>query len=279
MSNRVVWILSAALAAGAGTVVAWQGGQPAPPHEGFEDTPYLPGQPWRAHDIKRPLPRVITPGTASTQAEAGKPPSDAVVLFDGKDLSKWVHVRDGRETPPRWTLRDGYAEVVDGTGDLVSKEKFGDAQYHVEWMAPPVVQSTGQGRGNSGVLIMSRYEIQVLDVYNNPTYADGYTGAIYGQWPPLVAVPRPPGQWQVYDILFEAPRFENGKLVRPAYATVLLNGIVLHHHKEIMGRMVYRAVATYAPHAAEEPLALQEHHNPVRYRSVWVRRLGGYDQP
>lgn len=267
MGKYWMWIAGAALA----MVV---GAQVSPPHEGFEDTPYLPGQPWRVHDVKRPLPHVVTPG-----ADPGQPPSDAVVLFDGKDLSQWVHVRGGRQTPARWTVRDGYVEVVDGAGDMVSKEKFGDAQVHVEWMAPPAVRDAGQGRGNSGVLLMGRYEIQVLDVYNNQTYADGYAGAIYGQWPPLAAAPRPPGQWQVYDIIFEAPRFEDGKLAKPAYATVSLNGVLLHHHKEIIGRMAYRRVGVYAPHAAEEPLVLQEHHNPVRYRNVWVRRLGAYDQP
>lgn len=267
MSNRLVWIAGVALTIGVGAQVS-------PPHEGFEDTPYLPGQPWRVHDVKRPLPRVVTPG-----AEAGQAPSDAVVLFSGKDLSNWVHIRDGRETPARWAVRGGYTEVVDGAGDLVSEEKFGDAQVHVEWMAPPAVRGEGQARGNSGVLLMGRYEIQVLDVYNNPTYADGYAGAIYGQWPPLVAAPRAPGRWQTYDILFEAPRFENGRLAKPAYATVLLNGAMLHHHKEIIGRMAYRRVGTYAPHAAEEPLVLQEHHNPVRYRNIWVRRIGSYDRP
>jgi len=272
-------MLSAALGSVCIAVFAWQGGQPAPAHEGFEDTPYLPGQPWRVHDIKRPLPHLVVPGTESSQAQLGKPPSDAIVLFDGKDLSHWVNRRGGSETPARWKVENGYTEGVDGAGDLVSKEKFGDAQYHVEWMAPPVVRDSGQGRGNSGVLIMGRYEIQVLDNYNNLTYADGYAGAIYGQWPPLVTPPRKPGEWQVYDIIFEAPRFEGDKLAKPAYVTVLLNGVVLHHHKEIMGRMVYRQVATYSPHAPEEPLTLQDHHNPVRYRSVWVRRLTGYDNP
>ena len=126
---------------------------------------------------------------------------------------------------------------------------------------------------------MGRYEIQVLDCYNNPTYADGQAGGIYGQWPPLVNPARPPGKWQTYDIAFEAPRFEGEKLVKPAYVTVFYNGVLVHHRKEILGAMVYRKVATYSPHAAEEPLLLQDHHNPVRYRNIWVRRLAGYDQP
>jgi hypothetical protein len=241
--------------------------------QGFTDTPILPGQPWHVHDSARPHPRVVTPG-----ATAGAAPSDAMVLFDGKDLSHWTNVRNGVSKPAAWKLDDGYVEVVDGAGDLVSREKFGDAQIHVEWASPAVVSGSSQARGNSGVLIMSRYEIQVLDCYDNPTYADGHAGAIYGQWPPLVNPARKPGEWQTYDIAFEAPRFEGGKLVEPAHVTVFFNGVLVHNRQEIMGAMVYRKVATYSPHAAEEPLALQDHHNPVRYRNIWVRRLAGYDQ-
>jgi hypothetical protein len=241
---------------------------------GFDDTPILPNQPWHVHDYKRPHPKVVTPGTPSTQQQPGRAPSDAIVLFDGKDLSKWTT----EQGAPQWVVRNGYFEVA-GKGDLISKEKFGDCQLHVEWMAPPVVQGNSQARGNSGVILMSRYEIQVLDSYNNPTYADGQAGAIYGQWPPLVNASRKPGEWQTYDIVFEAPKFEGARLVKSAYQTVFHNGVVLHNHKEVIGRMVYRQVGTYAPHASEEPLMLQNHHNPVRYRNIWVRRLGGYDQP
>jgi hypothetical protein len=241
---------------------------------GEEGTPMLPGLPWHVHDATRPHPAVVTPG-----AEAGRPPSDAIVLFDGKDLSKWMNRLRGKDVEPKWRLGDGYVEVVDGAGDLVSKEKFGDAQIHVEWASPAVVTGSSQGRGNSGVLIMERYEIQVLDCSNNPTYADGQTGAIYGQWPPLVNPCRKPGEWQTYDIFWEAPRFQDGKLVKPAFVTVMFNGVLIHHHKELMGRMIYRQVGTYAPHAPQESLMLQDHHNPVRYRNIWVRRLGGYDTP
>lgn len=243
----------------------------------YEDTPMLPGQPWRVHDLKRPHPPLVTPG-----AQPGRPPSDAVVLFDGKDLSHWFHrgrgADRGKILPARWKLEHGYVEVVGGAGDLVSKEKFGDAQYHIEWAAPPRIEGSGQWRGNSGVLIMERYEIQVLDNWENPTYADGMAGAIYGQFPPLVNPARPPGQWQSFDIVFEAPRFEGDKLVKPACATVFLNGVLVHHHREIIGRMAHRRVGTYAPHAPEESLALQDHDTPVRYRNIWVRRLKGYDQ-
>lgn len=245
------------------------------PDLGFDDTPMLPNQPWKVHDYRRPHPPVVTPGTFSTQEAPGKPPSDAVVLFDGKDLSKWTTSKGG---DPTWKVHDGYMEL-NGRGDVVSKDKFGDCQLHIEWSEPEGIQGKSQGRGNSGVILMSRYEIQVLDSYNNVTYADGQAGAIYGQWPPLANAVRPPGQWNMYDIVFEAPKFENGKVVKPAYQTVFLNGVLLHNHKEVIGAMVYRKVATYSPHGAEEPLMLQDHHNPVRYRNVWVRKIGAYDTP
>lgn len=245
---------------------------------GYEDTPFLPDQPWRVHDLKRPHPPVVRPAT-----QPGRPPSDAVVLFDGKDLSQWFQrgrrEQRGKILEPRWKVHDGYMEVVGGTGDLVSKEKFGDAQLHIEWAAPPRIEGAGQWRGNSGVLIMERYEIQVLDNWENPTYADGMAGAIYGQWPPLANPARRPGEWQIFDIVFEAPRFEGDKLVKPAYVTVFLNGVLLHHRRQIIGRMAHRRVGTYAPHAPEESLALQDHDTPVRYRNIWVRRLKDYDQP
>jgi hypothetical protein len=245
------------------------------PHQlGYDDTPFLPGQQWRVHDSRRPRPRMVTPASVP-----GGPPSDAIVLFDGKDLSKWVtRGKRGKIIEPQWKVENGYIEVVGGSGDLISKEKFGDAQIHVEWAAPARVGGAGQLRGNSGVIIMSNYEIQVLDSYDNPTYADGQAGAIYGQWPPFVNPARKPGEWQTFDIAFEAPSFEGGKLVKPAYVTVFYNGVLVHHRQEIIGRMVHRKVATYAPHGAEEPLMLQDHDFPVRYRNIWVRRLTGYDQ-
>ena len=143
----------------------------------------------------------------------------------------------------------------------------------------PEVKGTSQARGNSGILLMSRYEIQVLDAFRNPTYADGQAGAIYGQWPPLANPARPDGQWQAYDIVFEAPGFDGEKLVKPAFVTVFMNNVLMHNRKEMMGAMVNRKVATYAAHGAEEPLALQDHHDPVRYRNIWIRRLRNYDEP
>jgi hypothetical protein len=246
--------------------------------DGFTDTPMLPGTRWHVHDPARPHPTVVTPG-----ATVGAAPSDAVVLFDGRDLSKWAHHGEGADSgkllDPKWNVRDGYFETGARTGSLYSRQGFGDMQLHIEWAAPSVVAGNSQGRGNSGVYAMGLYEIQVLDSYNNRTYADGQAGAMYGQWPPLVNAARKPGEWQSYDIVFEAPRFDNGKLVMPAFQTVFWNGVVIHNHKEVMGATIYRNVATYSPHAAELPIMLQDHNNPVRYRNIWVRRVGGYDQP
>jgi len=244
---------------------------------GYTDTPQLPGQPWKVHDAARPRPPKVAPGLPLLR-EA--PPADALVLFNGKDLAQWVAVvRGGKVQEPRWKVKNGYMEIVPRTGRLVTKEKFGDCQLHVEWMIPKGTPGAGQGRGNSGVEIMGRYEVQVLESYENVTYADGQAASIYGQWPPLVNASRPEGEWNVYDIFFEAPRFEDGKLAKPAYMTVVHNGILVHHHKEVLGRAIHRQVATYAPHGPEEPLSLQDHGRPVRYRNIWIRRLKGYDQP
>jgi hypothetical protein len=274
-TNRITAAL--ALCFGAAFVVT-ASGQQTGGDLGFTDTPILPGQKWHVHDPDRPHPKVITPG-----ATHGAPPSDATVLFDGKDLSKWTQYGRGADrdklVDPQWKVENGYFVVAGRTGNLYTREKFGDCQLHVEWASPPEVVGTSQARGNSGVLLMSRYEIQVLDAYDNPTYADGQAGAIYGQWPPLASPPRKPGEFNTYDIVFEAPQFEGEKLVKPAFATVFYNGVVVHNRKELMGPMVYRQVAKYTPHGPEEPLMLQDHGNPVRYRNVWIRRLTSYDQP
>jgi hypothetical protein len=275
MTRRTTWIKAAAACAAvaaAGLVLAQE-----KPKLGFKDTPMLPGGKWHVHDGDRPQPPVVTPGTSSTQEAPGKAPSDAVVLFDGKDASRW---HDGRGGPARWKVEDGALVVTGGTGALVSKDEFGDCQVHIEWAAPDPPRGSDQGRGNSGVLLMGRYEIQVLDTYKNLTYPDGLAGAIYGQYPPLVNACRPPGQWQSYDILFTAPRFKSdGALETPAYVTVLHNGVLLHNHTALLGPMVYRALAHYTPHGPKGPIALQDHGNPVRYRNIWVRPIKGYDEP
>jgi hypothetical protein len=235
---------------------------------GYDNTPFLPGTKWRVHDISRPHPPVVTPG-----AEKSAPPSDAVVLFDGKDLSQWVTYQHGQPSAPKWKLQDGYAEVMDGAGSINTKEKFGDVQLHIEWASPAQISGSSQNRGNSGILFMGRYEVQVLDSYENPTYADGQAAAIYGQYPPLVNASRKPGEWQTYDIVFEAPRFEGGKLSRPAYVTVFQNGVLVQNHEQLFGDTPHAKLGTYKPHAAEESLQLQNHHCAVRYRNIWIRRL------
>lgn len=250
------------------------------PDAGFTDTPILPGLPYHVHDPFRPHPKVVRPG-----ALPGQPPSDAVILFDGKDLSKWTAARLGTAAftvsaePAPWKVANGYFEVVPGSGDIATREKFGDVQLHVEWMEPPGITGASQGRGNSGVFLMGLFEIQVLDSYMSPTYADGQAGAMYGQWPPLVNAVRKPGEWQSYDIVFEAPAFAGGKRTKSASMTVFLNGVLLHNHKEEMGPTIYRQVPKYEPAPPEGPIILQDHHNPVRYRNIWVRRVGKYDEP
>ena len=264
-------------AATAAALVLGASAQQAPPRtpadDGFTDTPMLPGLPYHVHDPARPHPPVVTPG-----ASPGAPPSDAIVLFSGRDLSQWAHHDSGgKPVDPTWTVRDGSFET--GKGSLHTRAAFGDVQLHLEWAAPAVVSGHSQGRGNSGVFLMGLYEIQVLDSYDNRTYADGQAGAMYGQWPPLANTARKPGEWQTYDIVFEAPRFENGKLVKPAFQTVFWNGVLVHNRKEAIGATVYRRVAQYTAHAPELPLMIQDHANPVRFRNVWIRRLGAYDRP
>lgn len=264
---------SFALAAAFAAALSAQSGKPDGAVTGYTDTPVIPGQKWRVHDANRPKPPVVTPG-----ARLGDPPSDAVVLFDGKDLSKWTfHPKKGNEPKP-WKVEKGYFELVPGGGDAVTKEKFGDMQLHIEYMQLPGNKKLGQNRGNSGVLIMSRYEIQVLDSYQDPTYADGQAGAIYGQWPPMVNAIRKPGEWNAYDIIFEAPKWEGEKMVKPPYATVFFNGVLVHHRQELIGPMAHRVVAPFKPHGPEEPLALQDHNEFVRFRNVWARKLKGYNQ-
>jgi hypothetical protein len=237
---------------------------------GYDDTPLIPGQKYKVHDKERPHPRVVTPGTESTQGKPGHVPSDAVVLFDGKSLSGWATLDGGAVG---WKLEKGYMEVVPKTGNIASREQLGDCQLHVEWAAPAEVKGESQGRGNSGVFLMGLYEIQVLDCYDNPTYADGYTAAIYGEFPPLVNACRKPGEWQTYDVVWYAPRFDGDKLVSPARLTLLHNGILVHHNRELTGPTTHRQVLAYKPHPPVGPLVLQDHGDLVRYRNIWYRPL------
>jgi hypothetical protein len=231
---------------------------------GYKDTPLIPGTKWHVHDPDREPPAAITPGTN------GSPPSDALVLFDGTNLGAWK--KQGSADAAGWKVAEGFAEV-NGTGSIETRESFGDCQLHLEWAAPAKVESESQGRGNSGVFLMGRYEIQVLDSFENRTYADGQASAIYGQHPPLVNACRKPGEWQSYDIVFRAPRFENGKLAKPARVTILHNGVLTQDAQEFLGPTQHKAIAEYAPHADALPIGLQDHGNPVRFRNIWIRKL------
>jgi hypothetical protein len=234
---------------------------------GYEDTPTLPNAPYRVHDPDRPRPPAVDPGGLVEKA----PPEDATVLLDGGGLEGWEY-RDGE--PAGWNATDAYVEVEPGTGDVRTRAAIGDCQLHVEWATPENPAEESQGRGNSGVFLMDRYEIQVLDCHENPTYADGYAGAVYGQHPPLVNACREPGAWQSYDITWRGPRFDDGgSLRRPARVTVLHNGVLVQEKVELIGATTHRAVAEYDPHPPEAPLRLQDHGDRVRFRNVWCRSL------
>ena len=241
---------------------------------GYDDTPMIPGSKYRVHDKERPQPRIVTPGTESSPDAPGQAPSDAVMLFDGTDLSGWA-AKDGE---PGWKVENGHMEVVPRSGSIQTKHHFGDCQLHVEWATPAEVKGESQGRGNSGVFLMGQYEIQVLDSYDNPTYADGAAPAIYGQCPPLVNACRKPGEWQTYDIIWLGPRFDGDKVVRRAAVTILHNGVLAHHDKELISPTTHKRLAEYAPHPETGPLELQDHGDLVRYRNIWYRPLTDYDE-
>ena len=222
---------------------------------------------WPQHSMDRPRPPVVQPAPQAGQA----PPSDAIVLFDGKDLAQW-QAEDG--SAAKWVVRDGFVEVKPGTGMLVSRRGFGDAQLHIEWATPTPPKGEGQERGNSGIFLMGIYELQVLDSYQNDTYADGQAGAIYGQSPPLVNATRPPGQWQTYDVVFHRPHFKaDSSVERPARMTVFLNGVLIQDNFELSGPTAHQRRPPYSAHADKLPLKLQDHGNPVRYRNIWIREL------
>jgi hypothetical protein len=224
---------------------------------------------WDVHDPDRPNPPVVDPGPAPEQPVP--PPADAMVLFDGSDFSAWTH---DNGSSVQWTLEDGYMEVVPGTGGIRTTEGFGDVQLHVEWAAPVEVEGEGQERGNSGVFLMGRYEVQVLDSYQNETYADGQAAALYGQFPPLVNASRPPGAWQTYDIIFRRPHFDaNGQMVRPARFTVFHNGVLVQENVELTGPTAYQDRPPYEAHPDRLPIGLQDHSDLVRFRNIWLREL------
>lgn len=240
---------------------------------GFQDTPLQPDGKWHVHDPARPQPPVVTPGSFSVGAT---PPSDATMLFNGTDLSNWRDERSGG--PAKWTVDDG--AMVAAKGDVMTTNEMGDMQLHLEFLEPEPGNHTGQDRGNSGVFLMGRYEIQVLDCYNAKTYADGSTGAIYGQHPPLANACRPPGEWQTYDIVFTVPHFdEKGNVVTPAYVTVIFNGVVVQNHQAIRGLTNWKSPGKYEAHGPTGPLRLQYHNHPVRFRNIWTRPITVDNEP
>ena len=222
---------------------------------------------WKIHDMTRPAPKKVE---ASLSLPA-PPPSDAVVLFDGTDLSMW-RAADG--SPAKWIIKDGILLAVAGGGQVFTRDGYGDIQLHVEWAAPTPGRGKGQGRGNSGVFLMGKYEVQVLDSHENVTYTDGQAAAVYGQYPPLVNASRPAGEWQAYDIVFRRPRFRpDGSVEQPARITVLHNGVVVQDNSEIWGPTGWLQHLPYESHPDRLPLSLQDHGNPVRYRNIWLREL------
>jgi len=220
---------------------------------------YAVQQGWES-GIVWPEPKVVAPGDAP-----GAPPADAVVLFDGKDLSKWTN-------GDKWEIKDGYAVVRNS--DITTKDSFGDYQLHVEFATPEVVKGSGQGRGNSGIFLSNRYEVQVLDSFGNKTYFDGQCAALYKQMPPMANVSRKPGEWQTYDIVYTAPRFgDDKKLLKPGYVTVVHNGVVVHNHYELQGTTFFDRAPAYQPHPPKQPIRLQNHGDLVKYRNIWLREL------
>lgn len=225
-------------------------------------------QDWPQHSRERPQPAVVTP---KAQTLPVPPPPDAVVLFDGTSLADWR--RKGTDAPAGWKVENGYMQVVPGTGDIAHTMGFGDQQLHVEFMIPPKRGGSDQDAGNSGVWLMSHYEVQVLDSYENVTYPDGQNAALYGDVPPTVNASLPPEQWQSFDITFRAPRFDaHGKLLSPARMTVYHNGVKVHDNVALKGRTTHRNTPTYEAHADRLPISLQDHDHPVRYRNIWVTR-------
>jgi hypothetical protein len=255
-------------------VVALTAGMPGQQANlGYDDTPMQPNGKWHIHDGKRPQPRLVAPSPAPVDPVA--PPADATVLVGARDdLSAW-QMMDG--SPAAWAMKNGVLET--GKGLVRTKAEFTDFQLHVEFATPREVKGDGQGRGNSGVFLLGKFEIQVLDSYQNPTYPDGQAAAMYGQYPPLVNASRRPGEWQTYDIAFTAPRFTAARtLEKPAVVTVLHNGVVVHNATAFWGPTAHKQIDPYTPDTAKGPIALQDHGNPIRYRNVWIRALADYDK-
>lgn len=254
-----------------GTAMAQEKPAPKAPPTGYTDTPFLPGGKWRVHDDARPRPVVVTPGKTAPEA-----PSDAIVLFDGKSLDEWAMDKDN--APADWIVKEGFMEVPPKGhgvgGSLKTKREFSDVQLHIEFATPEKVEGNSQGRGNSGVFFLGAFELQILDSYENESYADGQASALYGYKPPLVNAVRKPGEWQTYDIVFEAPKWDaDGNLLKKAYITVFHNGVVTHNRQPYLGATGHKSVANYNTVRESGPIKLQDHGNPTRFRNIWVREL------
>lgn len=247
---------------------------PALADGGFYGDPPDATHPWAIHDMNRPQPPRVEPGTFSSQERPGTPPSDAIVLFGGKaeEIEKWQADKQPAE-PTKWEVKDGVLQCVPGSGYIRTKEEFADCQLHIEWSAPSKVEGNGQGRGNSGVFLMGQVEVQVLDNYNNPTYADGFASSIYGINPPAANALHAPGEWQTYDIIFRRPIFKDGQEIDPGYITVFVNGVLTQDHTPLEGGGGHKTRSQSRAFPEKGPLKLQDHGNPVRYRNIWYRPL------
>ena len=241
---------------------------------GFYGDPPDATHPWAIHDENRPQPPRVEPGTFSSQEQPGKPPSDAVVLFDGTEasLAKWRSDKSPEE-PTKWVVKDGTFQCVPGSGYVRTREEMGDMQLHIEWSAPAKVEGSSQGRGNSGIFPMGLVEVQVLDNYNNPTYADGFAGSVYGINPPMANALNPPGTWQVCDIVFRRPLFDGAKEIDPGSLTVFMNGVLVQQDTALDGGGGHKGRTSPRAFPEKGPLKLQDHGNPVRYRNIWYRPL------
>jgi hypothetical protein len=269
VDRHSAFVVGGMLLAGLSMVAAQQSASPT----GYDDTPMQPNGKWHIHDGKRPQPRVVTPGDAAPSGMSSAPPSDATVLLGpATGLSKW-QMLDG--APASWKVDSGVVES--GKGFIRTRDEFSNFQLHVEWATPVPPKGDSQGRGNSGVFLLGKFEVQVLDSYNNITYPDGQAAALYGQYPPLVNASRRPGEWQTYDIVFAAPRFRAAALDTPAVVTVLHNGVVVHHATAYWGPTAHKEILPYTPDLTKGPISLQDHSNPVRFRNIWIRTLNAYD--
>ncbi|MGH7943505.1 MAG: 3-keto-disaccharide hydrolase [Opitutaceae bacterium] len=243
----------------------------------FHGDPPDEHHPWAIHDRNRPQPKRVEPGTFSSAAQPGKPPSDAVVLFDGTEdsLAKWeADTKPGDPlAPTKWIVSEGAMECVPKSGYIRTKEQFGDCQLHVEWAAPRNVLGDSQGRGNSGIFLMGLCEVQVLDNYNNPTYADGFAASVYGVNPPMANALHAPGEFQSIDVVFRRPVYQGGKVVDPGYVTVFCNGVLVQDHTPLEGPTGHLRRTSPRAFPEKGPLKLQDHGNPVRFRNIWYRPL------